>query len=650
MTYPPYTFANKGNPNVVPPAGPYATGAELDACFSAAAANDLSNVNFQAPSAITALTAAEVIPTQGIQPVTLGSIATVRKLQSLGFIGDGNSHPVSTLYSTLAEAQVVYPSCVSLTDELDLLAIQTYLNQAKAANLDSFGTPIVGLTLPVCIAIINRPIVTTGCSINVQGQGRYASHIVQTTAGADGWQHDYGTSSPVFNNSFNWRGAGMRTTAFAGVGFRINCNPTSGNANFNDFYIGGWGSFSTAYWQQGAIISASDSEMHSGNVIGCLGNLYNGAVGQSIATAAGCVIGDGITFTSTGTDFVLSVKDLIINGHRWCITFNELTNPGYEGIIMENVNFGACYGGIQVLNSLGLTYEPAEWYLYHLEAEPFGPFMSITGMTYGSIRDCLCFTRPPSPTMTGAIPPFDVFYLAYANDVNFSGLQWQPEGSSISVSSFIHLGPHCNRIDINECTANCYLGLTISTANAGIINDSTNSFIREVTPTYWVTWPTGVPFVQNNSADVNSYFASVNSARFGTGVLVNGYGTVASNGQGCSLLWNRDNGSGATFMINNKGVGSTGGFVFGHFNGTNSTYDMVLNEAGTLSVTGIVVTPGFTIAALIGNFPPASNGGGRSLVSNGPTTFPGVGVTISTTSTGTQTWPVYCDGTNWRYG
>jgi len=45
-------------------------------------------------------------------------------VKEFGAIGDGNSHPLSEKYSTLALAQIDYPSATSLTDEIDTVAIQ----------------------------------------------------------------------------------------------------------------------------------------------------------------------------------------------------------------------------------------------------------------------------------------------------------------------------------------------------------------------------------------------------------------------------------------------------------------------------------------------------------------------------------------------
>lgn len=49
-------------------------------------------------------------------------------VKAFGAIGDGDSHPLSGFYATLAEAQVVYPHATSLSDEIDWCAIQACIN------------------------------------------------------------------------------------------------------------------------------------------------------------------------------------------------------------------------------------------------------------------------------------------------------------------------------------------------------------------------------------------------------------------------------------------------------------------------------------------------------------------------------------------
>ena len=60
--------------------------------------------------------------------VANGADPTFITPQDFGAVGDGSSHPASTLYATLADAQAVYPRIQALTEELDGLAIQKALD------------------------------------------------------------------------------------------------------------------------------------------------------------------------------------------------------------------------------------------------------------------------------------------------------------------------------------------------------------------------------------------------------------------------------------------------------------------------------------------------------------------------------------------
>jgi hypothetical protein len=64
----------------------------------------------------------------------LDSVRTtdVANAKTFGAIGDGNSHPLSERYATLADAQAVYPHATSLTQEIDSVAIQAALNAGRA--------------------------------------------------------------------------------------------------------------------------------------------------------------------------------------------------------------------------------------------------------------------------------------------------------------------------------------------------------------------------------------------------------------------------------------------------------------------------------------------------------------------------------------
>lgn len=76
--------------------------------------------------------------------------------------GDGQSHPLSTRFNTLAEAQAVFPSATSLTDEIDWCAIQ-----------EAIKSSVKNVYLPSGIYMINRMLV-------------YRDNVKMTGAGGKG--------------------------------------------------------------------------------------------------------------------------------------------------------------------------------------------------------------------------------------------------------------------------------------------------------------------------------------------------------------------------------------------------------------------------------------------------------------------------------
>ena len=97
----------------------------------------------------------------------------VGNVMDYGAIMDGNSHPLSSRYATLAAAQAVYPHATSLTDEIDWCAIQAAVNALLTCIVIPGGT-----------AIINKAIVSSTAPVTVQGAGQGSTVIVADGRGA----------------------------------------------------------------------------------------------------------------------------------------------------------------------------------------------------------------------------------------------------------------------------------------------------------------------------------------------------------------------------------------------------------------------------------------------------------------------------------
>ncbi|WP_156375497.1 hypothetical protein [Methylobacterium sp. Leaf125] len=125
--------------------------------------------------------------------------------RELGFIGDGNSHPVKNFYPSVAAAQAVFPRCQTLNEEIDGLAIQRDIDlQASAFN----GRAII--VLPACEALITNPIDATNVDLHLTGAPGLITKISVTG----------GAQSALMQG--NWTTGSSRTLSLQNIAFKNN--------------------------------------------------------------------------------------------------------------------------------------------------------------------------------------------------------------------------------------------------------------------------------------------------------------------------------------------------------------------------------------------------------------------------------------------
>lgn len=94
----------------------------------------------------------------------------VISVKDFGAIGDGNQHPLSERYATLAAAQVDYPHALALTDQIDWAASQAAINYV--ANIVTGGARGGWLEFPAGRYVTNRELVVdVGKPVNIRGCG-----------------------------------------------------------------------------------------------------------------------------------------------------------------------------------------------------------------------------------------------------------------------------------------------------------------------------------------------------------------------------------------------------------------------------------------------------------------------------------------------
>ncbi|MRI57825.1 hypothetical protein D8770_28605, partial [Methylobacterium sp. DB1607] len=131
------------------------------------------------------------------------------ELRALGFVGDGQSHPLSQRFGTgsagLAAAKAVFPRAVSLTEEIDGHAIQRRIDLAVAGGYASCTVLPRGAK-----ALTSFPIDSTSASaVHVSSPGPASLKCVGTATGC--WVH--GTESAPASGAFTWRGVDLDTSS-----------------------------------------------------------------------------------------------------------------------------------------------------------------------------------------------------------------------------------------------------------------------------------------------------------------------------------------------------------------------------------------------------------------------------------------------------
>ena len=124
--------------------------------------------------------------------IALGAGST---LASYGYVGNGSSHPLSSVTSylsmnttgwTLAQWQSVLPATIALSDELDWATMQSFIYAATSPIAVTFpnGSPV---------GVFNRSIVVCNQSVAFFGNGgsdnSYPGTTLKFTSGTDGIAH-----------------------------------------------------------------------------------------------------------------------------------------------------------------------------------------------------------------------------------------------------------------------------------------------------------------------------------------------------------------------------------------------------------------------------------------------------------------------------
>jgi len=169
---------------------------------------------------------------------TVSNQEMVAPLLPDGAIADGTSHPLSSRFSTLAEARMVFPAATDLSDELDWCALQSSIDKARSQRGGAVYVPNNGRAY-----ILNRTLTVDPNMVTLRGDGstlRFVGLRDGTAAvlfRADG-PAAYGHERHVFEG-FELVGPG-RDPHVAGLSFRTDIEGLSSRAMIRDCSIHGF--------------------------------------------------------------------------------------------------------------------------------------------------------------------------------------------------------------------------------------------------------------------------------------------------------------------------------------------------------------------------------------------------------------------------
>lgn len=126
--------------------------------------------------------------TGAVARTVASKLSDVVNVKDFGAVGDGSSHPLSGIYSTLASAQSVYPFVTALTQQVDFAAVQVGINILKARGGGTLYLP-TGVYLMGADGLSYNQSSIVFATLKIVGDGMWSSSLSfsasATTIGLD---------------------------------------------------------------------------------------------------------------------------------------------------------------------------------------------------------------------------------------------------------------------------------------------------------------------------------------------------------------------------------------------------------------------------------------------------------------------------------
>lgn len=432
----------------------------------------------KAPIASPTLTGIPTAPEPSVTDISL-QIATTQHVKNIrnplyyyGYVGDGTSHPLSSVTSfgglnttgwTLATWQAVVSQVVALTDEIDGVAIQQLMNLGSvASNL------VCTIELPYNSQARLSRTLSSRSTIYLNGNG---STITAVGSAFVMWQHGNATT-PVNGEQH------LKQLTFV----------TNGNYAIDAYYMPsvGAGAGKTFYGDDCSFTNCSSGVVRLTNAprtIDIRG--FTAWVSSNyVAAPAFQFVATNYTAASTGnvsgSSFSFTIDDCQTNGfqygYAWDIqstvqTYNGL--GGYlEGVVVRSCrayngqSFARVTNGRNALTTTP-SYASPLWCFRDCDYQGFGNFLELSGISEGLVEGCW-IAPGQAPLSSGETAPteLDIIKITSSDNIIIRNNHFNITGS-VTVSTTIRC------IDTDK-----YTGFVVAEGNSLYLSAAIDAFMH----------------------------------------------------------------------------------------------------------------------------------------------------------------------------
>ena len=358
---------------------------------------------------------------------------------------------VNTTGYTLAQWQALVPQIKSLWDEVDGVAIQALINAASGP---------MTIELPFGVACTSWPLLSGRYELHVKGKGQFATSLIQSVQGQDGWHHGtsdtpYGT---IYNSRLSLSDFGLQCSGKGGLAVSV---AGTGNAGYfiSNIQLYGVGNSGYNYWHDGVAYAGCSYVYITGL---CIDGPQNTVLTNT---------GTAIAFTGLSTAQYM-VRDSTVGWYQYALTATSGDNNGghdMEGFVLDNFQANQIMYGVTVTYNGTSGYRSPQWILHDCQWNIFSQWLNIDHVSEINITNNLVYASTTT-AYTGGLPKQPWIKLNAVSHMQFmnNSLEF---GSGNNVAGIMTFAGACDTINIQHNQFNDYG----STMTYGLWNTDTSS-------------------------------------------------------------------------------------------------------------------------------------------------------------------------------